>query len=528
MEAKPQIMTTTTDTNVTIKSALISVSDRTGLEELARALNKRDIRLLATGGTAKFLQELDLWVTEVSDYTDFPEIMGGRVKTLHPRIHGGILADRENSRHRAAISNHEMIPIDLLVINLYPFEQSIAEDKDFADAIENIDIGGPSMLRGGAKNHRWVTVLSDPGRYEDFLLHLEENDGATTLEFRRQLAAATFAQTAYYDGIIGRYLQRESYDPRQMPGILIKVIEKSSKLSYGENPHQQAAVYSYDTGKPSLCTSAPLHGKALSFNNLLDANVAVHCVADFDRPAVAIIKHNSPCGVALGENPIEAFHKALACDPLSSFGGVVALNRPLTPEMVEAWGDLFLEAVIAPEVEGSVIPMLSKRKNLRILTVPIEIDHKQQIRSIAGGLLVETPDVKETPRQAMKVVSTARPSEQNWLDMLFAWKVVRRIKSNAVTFARNQATVGIGGGQTSRRYAVEAALAQSLPQGGVQGSVLASDAFFPFPDAVEIAINAGITCVIQPGGSVRDNQVIELIEQHQIVMVHTGFRHFNH
>ena len=519
--------TSSAKTRVPVQTALISVSEREGLPELLKVLARRNIRIIATGGTAKYIEELGYWVTEVSDYTDFPEIMDGRVKTLHPRVHGGILAERDNPRHCSAMNNHEISGIDLVVINLYPFEKVIAKGCTEAEAIENIDIGGPAMLRAAAKNNKWVTVLSDPGQYSDFIDHFEENSGATEQSFRSKAATQAFTHTARYDSIISDYLCNRQCQKRELPDTLIQVLHRKNTLSYGENPHQKAAVYVPGVSDQiSLCNSEPLHGRRLSYNNLLDASAALRTVSDFDDPTAVIIKHNTPCGVASHDSIIQAFHHALASDSLSAFGGVLALNRPLTPEMVAAWENLFLEVVIAPEIERTVLNQLSKRKNLRLLEVPLLEQQNWQSRSIPGGVLLQEPDTIMTPSEDMSVVSKRKPDLDCWQELLFAWKVVRHVKSNAVVFARNQATVAIGTGQTSRFYAVQSAIAHSTES--LSSTVLASDAFFPFADGVEAAIDAGARAIIQPGGATRDAEIIELADARDIVLVHTGVRHFTH
>lgn len=517
------------DPIIPIETALISVSNRDGLEELLAVLIKRDVRLIATEGTAKFIQELEFPVTGISDYTDFPEIMSGRVKTLHPRVHGGILAQRDDPKHLAAMSNHEIVSIDLVVINLYPFEEVIHKKSSHAEAIENIDIGGPSMLRGAAKNNRWVSVLSSPSQYKDFIAHLDEHSGATTWKYRQRLAKECFVATAHYDAIIGSYLQTQTNNDATLPDTHIQVMRKKTDLSYGENPHQSAAVYvECHPETPNLCTIEPVHGKPLSYNNLLDAGVALRAVSAFHEPTAAVIKHNTPCGMASDKNCVSAFKRALSCDPLSAFGGVLAINCPLNAEMVEAWGDLFLEVVITPSVEGSVRSLFASRKNLRVLEVPLLKEYATQYRSVPGGILLQTPDTIKTPRAEMRVVSKTTPDEDCWQDLLFAWEVVRHVRSNGVVFARDKATVGIGTGQTSRLYSVQSAIRHAHEYEGIPGSVLASDAFFPFPDGLQAAIDAGIRAVIQPGGAVRDDAVTETANAHGIVMVHTGVRHFTH
>ena len=512
------------------QTALISVSDRSNLGDLVKVLAKRNVRIIATGDTAKHIEKLGYWATGISDYTDFPEIMGGRVKTLHPRVYGGILADRDNPKHKVAMANHEMWSIDLVGINLYPFEQVIARDCREAEAIENIDIGGTSMIRAAAKNSRWVTVLSDPKQYEEFIDHFDEYSGMTELAFRRKMAGKAFTLTARYDCIISDYLcNRSADDSHSLPETLISVLHKTSDLSYGENPHQQAAVFvSGARTEPTLCTAEPLHGKPLSYNNLMDAGVALRVVSSFNDPTAVLVKHNTPCGVATAEDTVTAFHRAKACDPLSAFGGVLALNRALTPEMVEAWGDLYLEVVLAPKIERNVLSMLGKRKNLRFLEVPLLQHQELQYRTIPGGVLLQDPDDKIIPRSEMTVVSKQRPDADCWKDLLFAWEVVRHVKSNAVVFARNQATVGIGTGQPSRFYSVQSAINHSKTCEGTRDSVLASDAFFPFADGVESAIAAGARAIIQPGGAMRDTDIVEVADAHGIVMVHTGVRHFTH
>ena len=511
-----------------LSTALISVSNREGLEPLIAELDRRSVRLIATGGTAHYIRDLGYWVTEISEYTDFPEIMNGRVKTLHPMVHGGILANRDDKKHVAAMKTHDMLSIDLVIINLYPFAEVIAQNPEETKAIENIDIGGPSMIRSAAKNHRWVTVLSDISQYPDFLNHLQENGGTTSFAYRQQLAAKAFTLTASYDSLIAGYLGKK-HQKEALPEVMLQVMKKSSTLSYGENPHQQAAVYlPQNTTEVSLCSTKPLHGKALSYNNLLDAAAAMRAIANFDAPAAAIIKHNSPCGLAVAGNVEQAFLKALACDPHSAFGGVLAINRPLSLEMIEAWEELFLEVVIAPEVDRALLGHLKNRKNMRLLEVPINPPPELLCRTIAGGMLVQQNDSVLTPRESMRVVTKITPDEKTWHDLLFAWEAVRHVKSNAIVFARDRATVAIGGGQTSRYYSVTAAINNSRDYAGTQDSVVASDAFFPFPDALEKAITAGAKAVIQPGGSLRDQSAIDCADARGISMVFTDVRHFMH
>ncbi len=517
--------------DITIKRALISVSDKRNLDSLAEALTKNKIQIISTGGTAAKLKELGHDVTEISEYTGAPEIMDGRVKTLHPKVHGGLLACLDKEHHVKAMSEHGIESINLVVVNLYPFEETVARDASFDEVIEQIDIGGPSMVRSAAKNYMYTTIVTDPSDYQDLIAELNQNKAATTLEFRHKLAAKAFSQTARYDAAIANWFA--SQNDNLAPTLHITADLKQS-LRYGENPHQEAAFYSTDASQ-GIAAATQLQGKELSYNNIHDADAALQLVMEFNNPAAVIIKHTNPCGAATGKTIEEAYDKALASDSVSAFGGILAFNQTVTPELAEKLSSMFVEAIIAPDVAPEAKKLFAKKKNLRVLTLPL-IQPEQgskAIKSIQGGLLVQDLDLRATTNQDLQVVSKRQPSAQELLDLLFAFKVCKHVKSNAIVLASNNATVGVGAGQMSRVDSVKIAVEKANTLGGqdnlrANGSVLASDAFFPFADGIENAAKAGVTAIIQPGGSIRDDEVIKAADDHGMAMVLTGIRHFRH
>jgi len=523
-----------------ITRALLSVSDKTGLVEFAHALAGYGIELISTGGTAKTLQDAGLTVIDVSALTGFPEMMDGRVKTLHPKVHGGLLAIRANKDHAAAMQSHGIKPIDLLVVNLYPFEATVAKGAAFDDCIENIDIGGPAMIRAGAKNHADVAVVIEPTDYEKVLAELAQHSGMTTLELRQALAAKAYARTAAYDAAISNWfaetLHEEAPDYRAFAGKLIEA------LRYGENPHQSAAFYRAPGERFGVATARQLQGKQLSYNNINDTDAAYECVAEFDprrTAACVIVKHANPCGVAEGDNLLDAYKKALACDPVSAFGGIIALNGKLDAEAAKAITEIFTEVIIAPDATDEAIRIVGAKKSLRLLLAGGLPDPRASgltVKSVAGGLLVQSRDNAVVDEMQLKTVTKRPPSEHELADLRFAFRVAKHVKSNTIVYAKNRATVGIGAGQMSRvdaariaaRKAEDAAKEMKLPAPLTKGSVVASDAFFPFADGLLVAIEAGATAVIQPGGSVRDDEVIKAADDHGVAMVFTGTRHFRH
>ena len=525
---------------VQVRRALLSVSDKTGLVEFARKLAGFGIELVSTGGTAAALAKAGLPVRDVSSLTGFPEIMDGRVKTLHPAVHGGLLAIRDDPEHTAAMHENRIEPIDLLVVNLYPFEQVRRTGADYPEIVENIDIGGPAMVRAAAKNHAYVAVVTDANDYAAVLNALEMNTGALTFDFRRHLAAKAFARTAAYDAAISSWFAEALDIPhpasRSFAGQLVQV------LRYGENPHQTAAFYATGEGRPGVGTALQLQGKQLSYNNYNDTDAAYELVAEFDpeeSAAVAIIKHANPCGVGLGETLTEAYAKALACDPVSAFGGIVAVNRTLDARAATEIVRTFTEVIIAPDADDEAQAIIEAKKNLRLLLaggLPSPRAPGITVRSIAGGLLVQTRDNAVVADMDLKVVTKRAPTEAELADLRFAFRVAKHVKSNAIVYARNGATVGIGAGQMSRvdsariaaRKAEDAAQAAGMAEPLTRGSVVASDAFFPFADGLLSAVEAGATAVIQPGGSMRDQEVIDAADKHGIAMVFTGVRHFRH
>jgi phosphoribosylaminoimidazolecarboxamide formyltransferase / IMP cyclohydrolase len=517
-----------------IGRALISVSDKTGLAGLGKALSERGVELISTGGTSSALAAAGLAVKDVSEITRFPEMMDGRLKTLHPRVHGGLLAIREEPAHQAAMLAHNIPPIDLLIVNLYPFEDALKRGAAFHDMIENIDIGGPAMIRAAAKNHDDVTVIVDVADYAALLAELEANNGATRHAFRRAMAQKAFARTSAYDAAISNWLAREIGEEapvwRTFGGKL------SSKMRYGENPHQKAAFYVGPEARPGVATARQLQGKELSYNNINDTDAAYELVAEFDpavTAAVAIIKHANPCGVATGATLLEAYEKALASDPVSAFGGIVALNRKLDATAAKKIVEIFTEVIIAPEADEEAIAIVATKKNLRLLIAGALPDPQAPtltVRSVAGGLLVQDRDNGSLKSEDIKVVTKRAPTEAELRDLLFAWKVGKHVKSNAIVYVKNGATVGVGAGQMSRVDSARIAALKAKDSGGpgTAGSVVASDAFFPFADGLMAAVEAGATAVIQPGGSMRDNEVIAAADAADVAMVFTGMRHFRH
>jgi phosphoribosylaminoimidazolecarboxamide formyltransferase/IMP cyclohydrolase len=522
-------------TEVTIRRALLSVSDKTGLADLGKALAAKGVELVSTGGTAKALRDAGLTVLDVSELTGFPEMMDGRVKTLHPKVHGGLLAVRDNPEHAAAMAEHAIGAIDLVVVNLYPFEATVAKGAERDEIIENIDIGGPSMVRSAAKNHHYVAIVTDPADYEAVA------QGATTLEQRKQFAAKAFAATAAYDTMISQWFA--TVDQQQaFPDFLAQAGRRAETLRYGENPHQSAALY-LPVGPHirGIAQAEQLQGKELSYNNYNDADAALELAAEFrgQAPAVVIVKHANPCGVAQGATLLEAWEGALACDDVSAFGGIVAVNTRLDGATAEAIARIFTEVVIAPEVDDAAREVFAKKKNLRLLVTGDLPDPRRAgltVRGITGGLLVQTRDNGAIGLPDLKVVTKRAPTEQELKDCLFAWTVARHVKSNAIVYAKDGITAGIGAGQMNRRdssriaamKAAEAAEKFGWAAPRTAGSAVASDAFFPFADGLLAAAEAGATAVIQPGGSIRDDEVVAAADEKGLAMVFTGMRHFRH
>jgi phosphoribosylaminoimidazolecarboxamide formyltransferase / IMP cyclohydrolase len=526
-----------TDTSPAIRRALISVSDKSGLVDLAKFLAGQGIEILSTGGTAKAMRNAGVDVIDVADHTGFPEMMDGRVKTLHPKIHGGILARRNDAGHRAAMDEHDIGPIDLLVVNLYPFEATVAAGADYETCVENIDIGGPAMIRSAAKNHESVTIVTDAEDYAAVIDDMKANEGATSEALRRRLAGTAYARTAAYDAAIGRWFAEQNDDP--FPRRFSLSGTRAQTLRYGENPHQSAALYATGHNRPGVATATQVQGKELSYNNLNDTDAAFELVAEFDSPAMAIIKHANPCGVALADNLADAYAMALRCDPVSAFGGIIAVNRPLDAAAAEAMKDIFLEVVIAPEVTAEAKAVFAAKKNLRVLEtggMPDPAAPGLMTKLLSGGFLLQDRDSGRIGANDLKVVTKRAPTDQEIRDMLFAFTVGKHVKSNAIVYAKDGATVGIGAGQMSRvdssriaaRKSEDAAEASGASEALVKGSVVASDAFFPFADGLLAAADAGATAVIQPGGSIRDEEVIKAADDAGLAMVFTGMRHFRH
>ena len=526
---------------VKVSRALLSVSDKTGLVDLARELDRHGIELVSTGGTAKALREAGLLVRDIAELTGFPEMMDGRVKTLHPKVHGGLLAIRDNEEHAAALAEHQIGAIDLVVVNLYPFAQTVARGAERDEVIENIDIGGPSMVRSAAKNHDHVAIVTDPDDYPTLIAALADGAGTTPLAFRRYLAAKAFAATAAYDSMIASWFafadQSEAF-----PASLPIAMKRGQALRYGENPHQQAALYlPVGPHGRGIAQAEQVQGKELSYNNYNDADAALELVSEFrgDEPACVIVKHANPCGVARGESLVDAYEKAFACDTVSAFGGIIAVNAPLTRAAAEAMTQIFTEVVIAPDADAEAREVFARKKNLRLLLtgeLPDPARPGLTFKSIAGGYLVQTRDNGRVDREALKLVTKRAPSERELADCLFAWTVAKHVKSNAIVYAKDGATAGIGAGQMNRLEsariaawkAEDAAAKAGWAEPRTIGSAVASDAFFPFPDGLLAAAKAGATAVIQPGGSIRDEEVIAAADEAGLAMLFTGMRHFRH
>ncbi len=516
-----------------IKQALISVSDKTGIVDFARALKQYGVNILSTGGTAKLLVEEGVEVTEVADYTGYPEMLNGRVKTLHPKIHGGLLGRRDIPEHVEKMKEHGIDPIDMVVVNLYPFEETIAKEGcSLEDAIENIDIGGPTMLRAAAKNHRDVTVVIDSDDYARVLSEMESAKGAVSRETNFALAKKVFQHTARYDGAITNYLTSLGEEERQeFPDVLNLQYQKTQEMRYGENPHQAAAFYKEaDIEEPCISNATQLQGKELSFNNIADLNSAIEVAKEFSDMAAVIIKHNNPCGVATnGGSLVDAYKMARECDPVSAFGGVLGFNRIVDEATAAEIASTFVEAVIAPGFDEKALEIFKEKKNVRLLQVPILSPCHQtgyDIKKVVGGLLVQSRDLATIDVQDLKVASKRQPTEEELKALAFAWKICKHVKSNAIIYAHGDRTVGIGAGQMSRVDSSKIAILKA--QSPVKGTVMASDAFFPFRDGIDAAAEAGATAVIQPGGSIRDDEVIAAADEHGMAMLFTGIRHFKH
>ena len=511
--------------------ALISVSDKTGLIPFAQSLAALGIELISTGGSARTLRDAGVDVTDVGEHTGFPEILGGRVKTLVPQIHGGILGRRDLPEHVAQMQAHGIAAIDLVVVNLYPFEASVAAGAAWDDCVENIDIGGPALIRAAAKNHDFVTVLTDPAQYDAVLAELHA-EGRTSQALRRRLAAAAYARTAAYDAAIAAWFVAQSGEA--FPQRLVTAATLKQSLRYGENPHQQAALYVTDA-RPGVAQAEQVQGKELSYNNINDTDAALECVAEFASPAIVVVKHANPCGVAVAQDLAAAWELALRCDPTSAFGGIVAANRTLDEDTASRIAQIFTEVIVAPDATPEARAILARKKNLRLLltgTLPDAAAPGFTSRSIAGGLLVQSRDAGRVARPQLRVATKRAPTEAEYADLLFAFTVCKHVKSNAIVYAKDGATVGIGAGQMSRVDSARIAAWKAQAAGNgvplTQGSVVASDAFFPFADGLQAAIDAGATAVIQPGGSVRDDEVVAAADEAGVAMVMTGMRHFRH
>ncbi|HGF4956751.1 bifunctional phosphoribosylaminoimidazolecarboxamide formyltransferase/IMP cyclohydrolase [Vibrio parahaemolyticus] len=524
-----------------IRRALISVSDKTGIVEFAQALAERGVDILSTGGTARLLAEQGIAVTEVSDYTGFPEMMDGRVKTLHPKVHGGVLGRR--GQDDDVMAKHSINPIDMVVVNLYPFAETVAKDGcTLADAVENIDIGGPTMVRSAAKNHKDVTIVVNASDYDRVIAEMDANDKSLTLETRFDLAIAAFEHTAAYDGMIANYFgtmvpsygeNKEGDEESKFPRTFNQQFEKKQDMRYGENSHQAAAFYvEANPQEASVSTARQIQGKALSYNNIADTDAALECVKEFNEPACVIVKHANPCGVALGKDILEAYNRAYQTDPTSAFGGIIAFNQELDAETATAIVERqFVEVIIAPSVSTEAIEVVAAKKNVRLLECG-EWSTKTtgfDVKRVNGGLLVQDRDQGMVSLDDLKVVSKRQPTEEELKDALFCWKVAKYVKSNAIVYAKGDMTIGVGAGQMSRVYSAKIAGIKAADEGlEVAGSVMASDAFFPFRDGIDAAAEAGIKCVIQPGGSMRDDEVIAAADEHGMAMIFTGMRHFRH
>jgi phosphoribosylaminoimidazolecarboxamide formyltransferase/IMP cyclohydrolase len=522
---------------VRVRRALVSVSDKTGVVDFARGLVELGVEIVSTGGTARALADADVDVRAIEDFTGFPEMMDGRVKTLHPRLYAGLLAVRDDSAHLQAAAEHGIEPVDLVCVNLYPFEQTVARgDASDAEIVENIDIGGPTMIRAAAKNHAFAAVVVDPVDYQGVLEELRDAGGRLSMPTRERLAAVAFACTARYDAAISRWFAVSVYGspPTQaFPPRWASSYEKVMDLRYGENPHQRAAFYAEAGAETHLLAGVrQLHGKELSFNNLLDLSSARELVEDFAEPACAIVKHNNPCGCALGQGAQEAYERAFACDPTSAYGGVIALNRPVDLACAQALSKQFIEVLLAPGFDEDALAVLSEKKNVRLLELadwPVRGEGMEE-KPVLGGVLSQSRDAVSETREQMRTMGAVAPAEEQWDDLLFAWKVCRHVRSNAIVIASGGATIGIGAGQMSRVDAVSIAIekARGAQSDLLAGSSLASDAFFPFADGPQLAIDAGVTALIQPGGSVRDGEVVAAADAANVAMVATGVRHFRH
>ena len=519
---------------IKIKTALVSVSDKTGLEELVSCLTNHNIKIISTGGTAKFIQELGAVVNDISTVTNFPEMMDGRVKTLHPNVHGGLLAKRDNSDHQKSQENHGIEDIDLLIVNLYPFEETVNQEADEETCIENIDIGGPAMLRSAAKNHKFVTVITDTKDYKNLISELNENNGSTTLEFRKKLAAKTYTTTAHYDTLISNWFLKEN---NELKANFLSPSKLSSKLRYGENPHQSAEIYKSSSQQSGIPYADLIQGKELSYNNINDADAALQLIKEFDlkESAVAIIKHANPCGVACGKSLADAYEKALSCDTTSAFGGIIAVNQTLDEDTAKKIIKIFTEVIIVPDIADAAKKILQEKNNVRVLIVNNMHDNKinHSFKSIEGGILVQSNDNKETNDSDLKVVTKIQPTNEQISDMLFAFKVCKHVKSNAIIYVKNKKTIGIGAGQMSRVDSAKIASQKNSEmeqnqENSLKDSIVASDAFFPFPDGLLVTISSGATAVIQPGGSIKDDEVIKAADDKGISMAFTGTRHFKH
>ncbi|MFN3739735.1 MAG: bifunctional phosphoribosylaminoimidazolecarboxamide formyltransferase/IMP cyclohydrolase [Thermodesulfovibrionales bacterium] len=510
-----------------IKKALISVSDKRGIVEFARALNSMGVEIISTGGTRKALVEAGIPALEISEYTGFPEMLEGRLKTLHPKVHGGLLAKRDNPQHMEALKKHGIGLIDMVVVNLYPFETVTARpDVTFDEAIENIDIGGPTMLRSAAKNFKDVAVIVDPDDYNSIIDELRTKNGELSYETKLRLAKKVFAHTARYDAIISSYLERVTGET--FPPSFIMPLKRVATLRYGENPHQKACLYSDGLGGLNLVDAEILQGKEMSFNNYLDAHAALMLALEFDRPACAIIKHNNPCGVAIADTAKDAYVKACKTDPVSAFGGVLAFNIPVDGPAAEEIIKLFVEVIIAPDFDKRSKDIFSQKPNIRLLRLP---DMKKplkgwEMKRIAGGMLIQDWDTMKVDVKSLKAVTRRQPTPEEYEALEFAWRVVKHVKSNSIVYALKDRTVGIGIGQTSRVYSAK--IGAMLAQEPVKGCVAASDGFFPFRDGIDVLHNAGVTAVIQPGGSLKDDEVIKAADEHGMAMLITGVRHFRH
>ena len=528
-------------TNRPIRRALISVSDKTGIVEFAQALAERGVDILSTGGTARLLAEQGISVTEVSDYTGFPEMMDGRVKTLHPKVHGGVLGRR--GQDDDIMAQHGINPIDMVVVNLYPFAETVAKEGcTLADAVENIDIGGPTMVRSAAKNHKDVTIVVNAKDYSRVIAEMDSNEASLTLETRFDLAIAAFEHTAAYDGMIANYFgtmvpsygeNKEGDSESKFPRTFNQQFEKKQDMRYGENSHQAAAFYvEANPQEASVSTARQIQGKALSYNNIADTDAALECVKEFDQPACVIVKHANPCGVALGKDVLEAYDRAFKTDPTSAFGGIIAFNRELDAATATAITERqFVEVIIAPSVSAEAVEIVAAKKNLRLLecgewtTKTTGFD----VKRVNGGLLVQDRDQGMVTEDDLKVVSKRQPTAEELNDALFCWKVAKYVKSNAIVYSKGDMTIGVGAGQMSRVYSAKIAGIKAADEGlQVEGCVMASDAFFPFRDGIDAAAEAGIKCVIQPGGSMRDDEVIAAADEHGMAMIFTGMRHFRH